>query len=254
MTKNAKAVSIILLGAAASLSMALFAKGQDAWTAAHDPGVRSGSVGVGAPLSSLTADQMQYFQDGLSRFMQVDSVSGTTSGEPGIGLGPGFNSNSCGSCHAQPAQGGSSPSASEFPNIGQNPQIAAATDAGATNTIPFFVTADGPVREARFPFLLNSNGGLSQTPDGGVHDVFTITGRSDAPGCSLAQPNFERMEQIHNLIFRIPTPVFGAGLIENIPDAAILANMNVNAQLKQALRISGHPNVCGKDGTITRFG
>jgi DNA methylase len=30
-----------------------------------------------------------------------------------------------------------------------------------------------------------------------------------------------------NIIFRIPTPVFGAGLIENIPDSAILANMTV---------------------------
>ena len=50
-----------------------------------------------------------------------------------------------------------------------------------------------------------------------MHDLFTITGRSDAPGCNMAQPDFSQMEKLGNLITRIPTPVFGAGLIENIP-------------------------------------
>ena len=83
----------------------------------------------------------------------------------------------------------------------------------------------GPVREARFPFVVNANGiSSTMTPDGGVHDVFTIAGgRTDAPGCTMPQPNCaERMEQVHNIIFRIPTPLFGAGLIENIADSAIL--------------------------------
>jgi len=253
--KSAKSVAVAFLGMGASLSMALFAQAQNlARTSAQDPGVRAGSVSAGTPLSTVTPDQIQYFQDGLSRFIQVDSVAGTVPGEPGSGLGPAFNSNSCGSCHSQPAPGGSSPSTSEFPNVGPNPQIAAAGDAGAVNHVPFFVTPDGPVREARFPFLLTSNGSVSQNRDGGVHDLFTISGRTDAPGCSMAQPNFDRMEQLHNLIFRIPTPVFGAGLIENISDATILANMNANAALKQRLGISGHPNTSGNDGTITRFG
>lgn len=62
------------------------------------------------------------------------------------------------------------------------------------------------------------------------------------------------MSELDNLIFRIPTPVFGAGLIENISDATILGNMAANASLKQRLGISGHPNYSGNDGTITRFG
>jgi CxxC motif-containing protein (DUF1111 family) len=65
-----------------------------------------------------------------------------------------------------------------------------------------------------------------------------------------------------NIIFRIPTPVFGAGLIEAIPDSAILANMKANAPQKAGLGISGHANahlsgnanISGNDGTITRFG
>jgi CxxC motif-containing protein (DUF1111 family) len=194
----------------------------------------------------LTPSQLQFFNDGFTRFNEVDQVAN--------GLGPTYNSNSCGSCHAQPSTGGTSPSTGEYPNIGRNPQIQAASAAGATNQIPSFISADGPVREARFPFVASSNGLPSRAPDGGVHDLFTITGRSDAGNCSLAQPNFERMAELNNLIFRIPTPVFGAGLVENIPDATILANMKANSSLKQHLGISGHPNFTGNDGTISRFG
>ena len=190
----------------------------------------------------------------MSRFTQIDSVSGNISGEPGTGLGPGFNSNSCSSCHAQPAVGGTSPSTTAYPFVGPNSQIAVASDAGANNSIPYFISADGPVREARFPLAVTPSGSVTQTPDGGVHDVFTIAGRSDAPNCSMAQPNFEQMQREGNIIFRIPTPVFGEGLIENIADATILANMAANSQLKSQLGISGHPNYSGNDGSITRFG
>ena len=216
--------------------------------------MRAETVGSGDPLPGLTSSQLEYFKDGQIRFLSTDSVSGAITGETDGGLGPGFNSNSCGNCHSQPAPGGTSPSSSEYPNIGPNPQIAAASDAGATNSIPFFITPDGPVREARFPFVV-SNGQVTSTADGGVHDLFTIVGRSDAPSCTnFPQPNFELMQQLGNLIFRIPTPVFGAGLIENIPDARILTNMSANATLKSQLGISGHPNYSGNDGTMTRFG
>jgi CxxC motif-containing protein (DUF1111 family) len=70
----------------------------------------------------------------------------------------------------------------------------------------------------------------------------------------MPQPNFAQMQELNNVIFRIPTPVFGAGLIENIPDATIVSNMNASSGLKQLLGISGHPNTSGNDGTITRFG
>jgi CxxC motif-containing protein (DUF1111 family) len=223
-------------------------------SAATDPGVRAGAVSAGQPLSTLSPSQLQFFQDGLARFVQIDSVSGGVAGEPGKGLGPGYNSNSCGSCHAQPSVGGTSPSATAYPFIGQNPQMTVGYDAGASNQIPSFITADGPVREARFPYAVNSSGAVTQTPDGGVHDVFSIAGRSDAPNCTMPQPNYDQMAHANNLIFRIPTPTYGAGLIENIADSTIIANMNANAQAKNALGISGHPNTSGNDGSITRFG
>jgi CxxC motif-containing protein (DUF1111 family) len=219
-----------------------------------DPGVRAVAIGAGGAIAGLTPAELQFFQNGLARFIEIDSVSGNMSGEPGRGLGPGYNSNSCSSCHASPAIGGSSPSATQYPNVGQNPQILAATDGGALNSIPYFITADGPVRESRFPFLMNSNGTLSTTPDGGVHDIYTIAGRQDAGKCSMPQPNYDQAKTLNNIIFRIPTPVFGAGLIENIADSTIIADMQANAALKKSLGISGHPNYSGNDGTITKFG
>ena len=215
-------------------------------SAPKDPGARAGSVNAGQPLASLTAGQLQFFQEGQSRFSQVEAVAN--------GLGPTYNSTSCSSCHSQPDVGGSSPSVADYPNLGPNPQIAAANAGGATNRIPSFITADGPVREVRFPFAAGPNGGLTRTPDGGVHDLFTIAGRFDAAGCNMAQPNFGAMQQANNVIFRIPTPTYGAGLIENIADETILNNMKANPLLKALLGIGGHPNTSGNDGSITRFG
>jgi CxxC motif-containing protein (DUF1111 family) len=215
-----------------------------------DPGVRGGPAGGGAPLNGLTADETAFFQDGQARFADVEVVTGGSNN----GLGPRFNSNQCLSCHAQPAAGGTSPA--------QNPLIAIATLSGAKNTVPWFITPNGPVREARFK---KSNG----VSDGSVHDLFVITGRTDASGCNIAQPDFlpagtplTGQGGNPNIIFRIPTPVFGAGLIESIPDSAILANMQSNATQKSAMGISGHPNailsgnlnLSANDGTITRFG
>jgi CxxC motif-containing protein (DUF1111 family) len=119
---------------------------------------------------------------------------------------------------------------------------------GGNQTVPSFVQADGPVREARF--IRNSDG----TNDGGVHGLYTIKGRVDAPGCNLGQPDFATELARNNVIFRIPTPVFGLGLVENVPDLALQANLATNASLKASLGIGGRFNTTGNDGTITRFG
>jgi len=215
-----------------------------------DPGVRGGPAGAGAPLNGLTVDEAAFFQDGLSRFAEVEAVTKGANN----GLGPRFNSNQCLSCHSHPSAGGSSPP--------QNPQVAVATLNGAKNTVPWFITQSGPVREARFK---KSNG----ANDGEVHDLFVITGRTDAPGCNITQPDFlpagdslTGQRGNRNIIFRIPTPTFGAGLIEAIPDSAILANMASDSSTKSSLGISGHANAhlsgnvnrSANDGTITRFG
>src|SRR5438552_3992108 len=228
-------VTVIMVGAAGAQFLA------------RDPGVRGGGPGAGAHLAGLTASQRVFFDVGRDEFREVDGL--------GEGLGPRFNLDSCVGCHSQPAVGGTSPAL--------NPQVAVATAFGARNTVPPFITNDGPVREARFKRKADG------TPDGGVHGLFVISGRNegtpdaDASGCTIRQPNFERQLANDNVIFRIPTPMFGAGLIEQIPDATIVANQRANASVKASLGIVGRPNRIritgeannnGNDGTIARFG
>lgn len=195
-----------------------------------DPGPRNGSTLTGGPLPGITAGERLLFDSGKMRFEEMEDVAN--------GLGPRFNLDSCAGCHAQPATGGTSPA--------ENPQVAAAIRQGAVNTIPPFVAPDGPVRVARF--RRNPDG----SPDGGVHNLFVITGRNDAPSnCSIQQPDFSRQE---NIALRIPTPTFGLGLIEAIPDGALRRNLAANADQRRALGIGGRFNVSGNDGTITRYG
>jgi len=235
-----KRLSLLFFALAVSIASA-GAISQDASTAdSLDPGVRGGAAAAGGPRDGLSSTYQDMFTAAQLRFQEVDSVSGTIAGETGVGLGPGFNSNSCSSCHAQPAVGGSSPAV--------NPQFSLANLDGAKNQLPEFILVNGPVREARF--IQKPDG----TPDGGVHDLFTIAGRSDAPGCTDPQPDFATALAQNNVIFRIPTPVFGAGLVEDISDASILANAGANAATKAQLGIAGTPNHSGNDGSITRFG
>jgi CxxC motif-containing protein (DUF1111 family) len=246
-----------------------------------DPGVQSGNRGTGATLIDPPNDPNGYyafFEDGLNRFQEVETVSNSAN----VGLGPRFNSNQCSSCHAQPAIGGSGAAVNpqfQFTNNGVAPD----------NTTPSFITANGPTREVRFPFFFNNHGGNNNdasgggnghngrgnfngpngnfngapgsdssggvnlaAPNGGVEDLFTVAGRSDAGSCNLQQPNFAAAQAANNIIFRIPTPVFGAGLIENIDDSTLLQNQAAN--LNNNFGIGGSFNHNGNDGTISRFG
>jgi len=214
-----------------------------------DPGVQSASRGTGATI--ITTDPngfLAFFLDGQNRFQAVESVSNNPAGNNG--LGPRFNSNQCSSCHAQPAVGGT--------GLAVNPQFLFTSNGVAPgNTTPSFITANGPTREARFPFFFNSNGTVNfNSPNGGVEDLFTVTGRSDAGTCNnsttLPQPSFAAAVAANNIIFRIPTPVFGAGLMENLDDSTLLVNQGNN--LNNSFGIGGTFNHNGNDGTISRFG
>jgi CxxC motif-containing protein (DUF1111 family) len=75
-------------------------------------------------------------------------------------------------------------------------------------------------------------------------------GRPDTPaGCVLASENFSDGS---NIITRVPTPVYGLGLIEAIPDRTL--EDNVARSASRALGIHGELNRSGNDGTVTRFG
>src|ERR1700733_4085282 len=248
-----------LLGSAPGLALLALSSVVLAQT---DPGVRPGAINgqSGAtttsplPLASVGSNSptgvLEFFLNGLGRFQEVESVSGGANN----GLGPRCNFNPCPGCHAQPTIGGSGlPTNPQFTVLSSengNPPIASSS----TNTIPSFITANGPTREARFPFFFTSSqtGVNTSAPNGGVEDLFTVSGRADAGKCSLAQPAFAFAQSVNDVIFRIPTPVFGAGLLENLDDSTLLANQATQAN--NGLGISGTFNHNGNDGTIARFG
>lgn len=232
------------------ISMSLFVA--SASNRAIDPGPRGGPAGAGGLIPGISFALVTEAQDGLDRFQELETFPG--------GLGPFYNSGpfgACSECHAHPAIGGGSPAV--------NPQVSQDFNAdGATNAIPPFLSIDGPVREMRLKFSRSVNGKLdASSPDGSVHDLFSVTGRADNPTCTLAQPNFERELADGNAIFRIPISLFGDGLIENIDDATILANASSDSGAKRRYGVHGHPNYSsvsgvanrsGNDATITRFG
>jgi CxxC motif-containing protein (DUF1111 family) len=222
------------------------------------------------------------FNEGLQRAIQLESVcddcNDVTLGsfiDPSkatlvtqtnsSGLGARFNGDQCTACHSQPATGGSggflTPNPQDPPSQyrpPENPQFSLIPHRkGATNFVPSFIQQFGPVREVRF--VKKPDG----TPDGGVHQLFTVVGRSDifpagqANTCTAADlppTDFEAELQRGNLRFRIPLQMFGLGILDSIQDREILGRHDATASIRAQLGIAGIPNRSANDGTITRFG
>jgi CxxC motif-containing protein (DUF1111 family) len=221
----------------------------------QDPGPRGGSPGAGGHLPGMSKTEIALFNEGAFRVSELEATCDTCSDIPpgtpippgsppdttnSAGLGGRFNSDQCVACHSHPAAGGTSPAI--------NPSFAIANHKGATNKVPFFERRDGPTREVRF--LFHDDG----TRDGSVHQKFTVAGRSDAPSCTLAQPDFEQAAEMNGLAFRIPTPLFGLGLVDAIPDQEILGHLASHPERKARLGIQGTPNRATNNATIGRFG
>lgn len=252
MTRISKLISAAVLVTTAALTLTA---GSALWAQVKDPGVRGGNPGAGTFQATLTLYEKDSECPGQQTFMQTIGVPVSNpevannncvgSAYPVYiqtgGLGPAFNANSCSSCHAQPAVGGASPPS--------NPLFQIYNAMGATNTMPSFETTTGPALVARFPYQLNN---LS-LPDGFVHQLFTVTGRSDATGCTLAQPNFTQAQSENDLALRQPLPMFGDGYIEMIQNVDIIDNLNSNLSQKQALGIGGVAQITD-DGSVSRLG
>jgi CxxC motif-containing protein (DUF1111 family) len=226
--------------------------------AAADPGPRPLSVNPNMPpvLPGATASDTALFNAAMALFNTGFSVKGTlvthVNGNhafTGSGLGPRWNSFSCRECHGAPVMGGVS--------FKTNSQATLATGVGTDYGIlapaqqtPPFLTVNGSSLAARLKYKPDG------TRDGQVHQLFTIAGRSDAPGCNIVQENWPAQVAANNVSVRITTPTFGAGLIEAITDAAILAGKQGDAATHTAragLGIAGHENKL-VDGTVGRFG
>ncbi len=246
--------------------------------AQRDPGVRPGPAGAGSPLAGLTPIELSFFNEGVQRAIQLeaacDSCSDVKLGsftDPAManlvtltnsaGLGARFNGDQCTVCHNQPALGGSGgfmvPNPQDPPEslrTPENPMFDLIPHRkGAANRVPSFITRYGPIREVRFARKPDGS------PDGGVHQLFTVVGRSDigTPGCTadiLPQPDFETEYRRGNVRFRIPLQLYGLGILDGIQDSEILRRHDATASLRALLGIMGVPNRSANDGTITRFG
>ena len=250
--------------------------------AQKDGGVRQGVPGAGTPLNGLTPIESSMFQEGLQRAIQLEAVCDDCADDilgsfidptmaklvtrtNSAGLGVRFNGDQCLGCHNQPALGGSGgfmvPNPQDPVSLQRKPENPMFDliphRKGATNSVPSFIEQYGPIREVRF--ARNPNG----TPDGGVHQLFTVVGRSDifpsgqANTCTAADLtpiDFETQFRKGNLRFRIPLQLFGLGILDGIQDREILARHHATATIRAELGIQGTPNRSGNDGTITRFG
>ena len=190
-----------------ALAAALFVLVPSLSLAQRDPGPRPGPPGGGTPLPGLTSIELSLFNEGLQRAIQLEAVCDSCSDLPlaqfidptradlvtltnSAGLGARFNGDQCTVCHNQPALGGSGgfliPNPQDPPKQfrpPENPMFDLIPHRkGATNAVPSFIQQFGPIREVRF--VKKPDG----TPDGGVHQLFTVVGRSDVgvAGCTDA--------------------------------------------------------------------
>jgi di-heme oxidoreductase (putative peroxidase) len=252
-------VVVLLAGAVTS---AVLGQGRASHFKAKDPGPRPNPTSpIPNSVGNLNGNEAALFAESLLRVSELEGSCDTCAQQPqgvppidpdpnnpfsptslvnSAGMSPVFNADQCFICHSQPMIGGSTPAHSPAEKIAHR--------LGGTNTVPSFEEPDGPFREVRFKF--NEDG----SRDGGVHSLFTLQGRSDTPGCTLEQPDFDKAVRERNIAFRIPLQLFGLGLIEGIQDSAIRANMNANKDAKRELGIIGHPNIVPNNGTISRFG
>jgi len=136
------------------------------------------------PLPGLTPAQLVDFNTGLDEFEEVDTVE--------EGLGPVFNGKSCAECHAVPSTGGSEP------NVGVG-------------------------RETRISRIFNGrfdplDGSVSVDRGGQLLQQRAIA----VPGCTVKAEVVPSEATI--VSSRNSTPLFGAGLMEAIPERTILGN------------------------------
>ncbi|MFN7926271.1 MAG: di-heme oxidoredictase family protein [Bryobacteraceae bacterium] len=219
-----------------------------------DPGPRPLRFNPNVPpiIAGASAADAALFNASIPVFLQDYSVNGTFvtpkgTTMTGVGLGPRFNHIGCSNCHRVPFAGGASFANNSEANLNNT----AVTDYGLqapNQALPSFLVANGSSLAARLKYKADGS------RDGAVYPIWTISGRPDAPGCNIAQVDWAAQVAKNNVALRITTPTFGAGLIEAISDAAIMANKSANLEKKTPLGITGHENRNTTDGTISKFG
>ena len=149
----------------------------------------------GDPLPGIKAEEFERFRLGLEDFTEVEGVD--------EGLGPAFNGTSCAGCHNIPAIGGS--------GIITEVRAGYRDESGPIQADPPEAGRDCNIQAGAF---CRDCGQFQELQGGTLFHLFSI-------------PNHRCQAQIPpeaNVIARrISIPLFGAGLVEAIPDETLLA-------------------------------
>jgi CxxC motif-containing protein (DUF1111 family) len=173
---------------------------------------------LGEPLPKLTPELLTAFNEGRRRFIAPET--------PATGLGPVFNDRSCLACHSDPVPGGTGVSHDTF--------VTRFGRAGLQASDRFGLQTPS----MQFNAMLGAGGPTIQRQ--------SVAG--ELPGCQLQGEVVPR--EANAIGPRQPTPLFGLGLIQAIPDSAILARADPADDNRDG--IAGRANTA--NGIIGRFG
>jgi CxxC motif-containing protein (DUF1111 family) len=170
----------------------------------HPPAVAAPNVATastpaqfGGPLPGLSATESTNFATGQAQFQVFDT--------PADGLGPIFNAQACIACHTQPI---TSTTPTITPPIGSNPAVVSGVTVGGASAITE-IRAGTLDASGNFNPLTNEDGTL-----------FHLASLN--PACQETLPPNATI-----VAHRKVNQLFGAGLIEAIPDATIKANVHI---------------------------
>lgn len=209
------------------------------------------------PSANMAFERRLDFELGNALFMKL-WASSPSSTKASDGLGPLFNARSCQSCHLKDGRGlvpaAGEPAVSLFLRLSVPPRDAAQQallESGAVLELP----------EPTYGTQLQNFGTVGIDPEGRMTVDYTEVPVPLADGevVRLRRPTYGVIGLKYGpmapdvmLSPRFAPPMIGLGLLEAIPDAAILAHADPDDADGDG--ISGRPNLVGPDRQLGRFG
>ncbi|HEU5319897.1 MAG TPA: di-heme oxidoredictase family protein [Methylomirabilota bacterium] len=181
--------------------------------------VGSQELQPGEPLPGLTPEQLRAFDVGKEGFEETAGA--------GAGLGPFFNAASCAECHAHPTTGGVAPP--------DRPELRELRIGRLTTT-------------GQFDPLLGLGGPVLHRQ--GLGDLPAAQTAGLPSSCASVRGTTTPPPEAQFASVRIPTPVFGAGLVEAIAAEELLRRADPGDRNRDG--VSGRAHVVGAN--VGRFG
>ncbi len=193
----------------------------------------------GLPAPKLTNEQRRLFERGDSFFTQ-NWVTAPASTDARDGLGPTFNAQACSSCHIRDGRGAP-------PDVtGQTARLGLLLRLSIEGADP---STGAPLAHPAYGSQLQDRSVLGVSPEGRIGLSYeTVLGAYGdgtpyelrAPSYEIADPTFGPLDDVM-IGPRLAPQIIGMGLLEGIPDEAILAA--ADPQDADGDGISGRPNM-----------